>query len=151
MDEQEAKAEVKPEDLPGLHDNQVQVGVCNLPGALDNQQQAAPRSRYANCGKSDGSKRTQFKLGNSANPHGRRGKPRPVLSRERHDEYDVMIHVYQNQESADWTYQQSIYRHWLKTDVSAFMNRLVRYEVKRMRSETNRLRDETKRMRRRRT
>jgi hypothetical protein len=89
-----------------------------------------PRKRYANSGRSEGSKRTQFKKGNSANPYGRKGKPPPVLSNEVHEELEVMRHVVSNAESADWTYQQAAYRRWLKEDVCAFFKRLVGLEIK---------------------
>jgi hypothetical protein len=96
------------------------------------QAEVVPRQRYANSGRSEGSKRTQFKKGNNANPYGRKGKPPPVLSKERHDELDVMWHVYQNPESEDWTYQQALYRRSLKQDNCGFFTRFVRLEIKAM-------------------
>jgi hypothetical protein len=92
--------------------------------------EVVPRKRYANSGRSEGSKRTQFKKGNNANPHGRTGKPPPVLSNEFHGELEAMRHVLRNAESADWTYEQAAYRRWLKEDVCGFFKHLIRLEMK---------------------
>src|SRR5579859_980402 len=94
------------------------------------QTEVVPRKPYANSGRSEGSKRTQFKPGNNANPHGRKGKPPPVLSDEFHGELETMRHVYRTGESADWTYAQVAYRRWLKEDVCAFFKHLTRLEIK---------------------
>jgi len=91
------------------------------------------RRGYANCGRSEGSKRTQFKAGNNANPHGRKGKPPPVLSDEVQEELEAMRHVVSNAASSDWTYQQAAYRRWLNEDVAAFFKRLTSLQIKKAR------------------
>ncbi len=82
---------------------------------------SAPPQRITNRGMSEGSRRTQFRKGNKANPYGRKGKPPKVLSKERHDDLEVMWHVYQNHEPADWTVQQSLFRKWMQMDMIGFL------------------------------